>query len=185
MLVVNYAYRSTVQSSTRISQSWYNYTKARLVLIWSIVHQPGTPITIKIGPCWRGYNIDSQSSSLSWESWRMKLDWMPKAICSLEERRNRADLIEVYKLMHRFSDIPVSTYFQIATDSCTRGHTKKLVKSHCHTDARLCFFSLRVVNRWNSLSQEIVNAPSVNAFKRHLELLRQKKMGYFMDSQSA
>jgi len=44
---------------------------------------------------------------------------------SLEERRNRADLIEVYKLMHSLTDILVSTYFQIATDSCTRGHTKK------------------------------------------------------------
>ena len=47
------------------------------------------------------------------------------------------------------------------------------------------FFSLRVINRWNSLSQEIVDAPSVNAFKRHLESVRQKKMGNFMDSQSA
>ena len=103
---------------------------------------------------------------------------------SLEERRNRADLIEVYKLMHGFTDIPVSTYFQIATDSCTRGHTKKLVKSHCHTDARLCFFSLRVINCWNSLSKEIGDAPSVglNAFKRHLESVQQKKMGSFMDS---
>ena len=61
------------------------------------------------------------------------------------------------------------------------GHTKKLVKSHCHTDARQdatrCSFSLRVINRWNSLSQEIVDALSVNAFKRLLESLRQKKMG--------
>jgi len=104
---------------------------------------------------------------------------------SLRERRKRADLIEVYKLMHGYTDIPVSTYFQTATGSCTCGHTKKLVKSHCHTDGRLCFFSLRVINRWNSLSQETVDAPSVNAFKRHLESLRQKKMGYFMDSQSA
>ena len=103
---------------------------------------------------------------------------------SLEERRNRADLIEVYKLVHGFTDIPVSTYFQIASGSCTRGHTKKLVQSHCHTDARLCFFSLRVINRWNSLSKEIVDAPSVglNAFKRHLESVQQKKMGSFMDS---
>jgi len=54
-----------------------------------------------------------------------------------------------------------------------------------HTDARLCFFSLRVINRWNSWSQETVDAPSVNAFKRHLQLLRQKEMRYFMDSQSA
>ena len=81
-----------------------------------------------------------------------------------------------------FSDLP---YFQIAADSCTRGHyAKKLVKSHCHTDARLCFFSLRIINRWNSLSQEIVDAPSENAFKRHLESLRENKASYFMDSQS-
>jgi len=104
---------------------------------------------------------------------------------TLEERRNRADLMEVYKMMHGFNDIPVTTYFQIATDSCTRGHNKKLVKRHCHTDARLYFFSLRVVTRWNSLPQETVDAPSVNIFKRHLDLLRQKRMGYFMDSWSA
>ena len=79
-------------------------------------------------------------------------------LSSLEKRRTRADLIEVYDIMHRFADIPVSVYFQITTDSCTRGHTKKLVKSQCHTDARVCFFSLRVINRWNRLSQEIVDA---------------------------
>ena len=117
---------------------------------------------------------------MTYEAWQKALK-----LWSLEERHNRADLIEVYKLMHGFTDIPVaavSTYFQIATDSCTRGHTKKLVKSHCHTDTRLCFFSLSVINRWNSLSQETVDAPSVNAFKRHLESVRQKKMSYFMDS---
>jgi len=32
---------------------------------------------------------------------------------SLRERRKRADLIEVYKLMHGYTDIPVSTYFQL------------------------------------------------------------------------
>ena len=80
-------------------------------------------------------------------------------------------------MMHGFTNFPVLTYFQIATDSCTHGHTKKLVKSHCHTDATLCFFSMRVINRWNSLSLEIVDA-----FKRHLESLQQKKMGFFIDS---
>jgi len=33
-----------------------------------------------------------------------------------------------------------------------RGHSWKLVKSHSSTDARR-FFSVRVINRWNSLSQ--------------------------------
>jgi len=38
-----------------------------------------------------------------------------------------------------------------------------------------CAFSRCVLSTTNSLSQEIVDAPSVNAFKRHLESLRQKK----------
>ena len=42
---------------------------------------------------------------------------------------------------------------------------------------------MMMMNRWNSLSKEIVDRPSVNAFKRHLEhgvrikeSLRQKKI---------
>jgi len=117
-------------------------------------------------------------SSLSWESWLMTYEARLKALkpWSLGERRNRAELIEVYKLMHGFTDIPMST------DCYWLLHTKEIVKSHCHTDARLCFFSLRVINRWNSLSQEIVDAPSANAFKRHLQSLGQKMDNYFIDS---
>ena len=104
-------------------------------------------------------------------------------IWSLEERRNRADLIELFKnkMIHGFTDAPLPVVLQITTDSCIRGHDKKLTKQHCHTDSRLYFFSARVINRWNSLTQTMVDATSVNAFKRHLDDLRQKKMGFFMD----
>ena len=104
---------------------------------------------------------------------------------SLEERRNRADLIEVYKMVHGLSSVPVTAFFQLATNSCTRGHSRKLVKAQCRTDIRLHFFSHRVLNRWNSLSQDTVDACSVNAFKRRLDKIRLHKMGYFMDSWSA
>ena len=92
-------------------------------------HQPGIPTTAKIRPPWKGYSIDSQSSSRA-ESHNVGYEARQKApkLWSLK-RCNRTDLIEVglYKMMHGFSDIPVSTYFQIATDSCTRGHTKRLI----------------------------------------------------------
>ena len=101
---------------------------------------------------------------------------------SLEERRNRSDLLEVYKMAHGFSTVPLTSFFQLVTDSCTRGHSWKLVKPHCRTDARKYFFSVRVITRWNSLPQEAVNAPSVNAFKHQLNKIRQSRMGYFMDS---
>jgi len=97
---------------------------------------------------------------------------------TLEGRHNRADLIEVYKIMHAVTDIPVSTLFQVNNDSSTRGHSMKAPLS---TDARLHFFSSRVINRWNCLTQVIVESLSVNTFKRHLKGLRQKKMNFFMD----
>jgi len=60
---------------------------------------------------------------------------------------NRSYLIEVglYKMMHHFTDVPGSL-LEITTDRSTRGHNLQLVKSHCHTDSRLYFFSSRVVN---------------------------------------
>ena len=84
--------------------------------------------------------------------------------------RNRADLIELFKMIHGFTDAPLSAVLQITTDSSTKGHDKKLIKSHCHTNSRLHFFSARVINRWNSLTQAMVDATSVNAFKRHLDI---------------
>jgi len=60
---------------------------------------------------------------------------------SLEERRNRADLIEVFKMMHGLSSVPVTAFFQVAANSCTRGHSRKLLKAHCLTDNTAFLFS--------------------------------------------
>ena len=39
------------------------------------------------------------------------------------------------------------------------------------------FFSNRVINRWNKLDQIVVDAPSINAFKKSLEKVRNKLRG--------
>jgi len=66
---------------------------------------------------------------------------------SLEERINRADIIEVFKVVKQLSSVPWSQFFRRAEDSVTRGHSWKLVKESCHCDCRLHFFSQRVINR--------------------------------------
>jgi len=78
-------------------------------------------------------------------------------------------LIELFKLMKGPSSTPWSHFFKKAEDTSTRGHTWKLVKKHCHCHSRLYFFSQRVINRWNKLSQEDVDAQSINCFKNRLE----------------
>ena len=58
----------------------------------------------------------------------------------------------------------------------TRGHTLKLEKPGCHGDSKK-FFSHGLIGRciWNSLDQETVDAPSINAFKGRLDKLRQTR----------
>ena len=101
---------------------------------------------------------------------------------SLEERRNRADLIELFKMIKGLSATPWSRFFMKAEDTSTRGHTYKLAKKHSRCDTRLYFFPQRVVNRWNSLSQEDVDAQSVNCFKSRLEKKCTRQMDFFKDS---
>ena len=55
------------------------------------------------------------------------------------------------------------------TSTVTRGHTRKLIKPRCNSTLRLHCFSHRVVNPWNSLPENVVSAPSVNAFKSRLD----------------
>ena len=100
---------------------------------------------------------------------------------TLEQRRNRADLIEVLKIMRGFSSIPVESFFELSKDGRTRGHSLTLAKHRTDKDLRHYFFNERVVNRWNQLDQDTVEASSLNSFKNHLAKLRRKKMGFFMD----
>jgi len=101
---------------------------------------------------------------------------------TLEERRNRADLIELFKMVKGISIVSLGSYFHFADDSRTRGHNLKLTKTHSKCDIRLHFFAVRVLNRWNSLPQQAVEVSTVNSFKRHLDKLQQVQMDFFMDN---
>jgi len=51
----------------------------------------------------------------------------------------------------------------------TRGNKYKLVQHHCHYDMRNFNFINRVVPIWNSLSNHVVSADTVNTFKNCLD----------------
>jgi len=87
---------------------------------------------------------------------------------TLEERRNRSDLNEVFIMAKNLSPIPLTKFFKLNTDNRTSGHSFKLVKHRCNCEVRRHFFSERVVNRWNVLDQDTVSAKSVNGFKSKL-----------------
>jgi len=102
---------------------------------------------------------------------------------SLEERRVRADLLEVYKIVHGLcNSLPFEDLFALDNSGRTRGHSLKLMKKRCRLDLRCYFFSQRAVDVWNSLDDQSVTASSLNSFKNTLSRLRRQSMGLFMDS---
>jgi len=101
---------------------------------------------------------------------------------TLEERRNRLDIIEVFKMYRGYSSSALQELFEMDTNSKdTRGHSCKLKKVRCTWDIARYFFSNRVINRWNVLDQSALDTSSINAFKQTLVKVRNNRMGFFMD----
>ena len=90
---------------------------------------------------------------------------------SLEYRRFRGDMIEVFKMCHGHYD-PITTKTLInINNSNTRSNDFKLLKNRVNSTQFLKFFTNRVVNPWNKLPREAVNAGSVNVFKNYLDFI--------------
>ena len=87
---------------------------------------------------------------------------------SLKGRRVRGDLIQVYKICHNIDDIDANKLLPFTNYSSTRNQTYKLRQRFSKRDIRKFTFTNRVVNNWNSLPEEVKNAPSVDAFKNRL-----------------
>ena len=113
----------------------------------------------------RATKMISDCSKLSYEE-RLKIT----GLSTLEARRNRGDLIEVFKLLKGFSKVDYKHFFQLVDNSKTRGNKYKLVKSRSRLDIRKHFFSQRVVNEWNKLPNSVVEAESVNSFKNKYDI---------------
>jgi len=88
---------------------------------------------------------------------------------SLERRRIRGDLIEVFKIMNGMVDIDVGVLFTLDINSRTRGHSRKIKKNACNLDVRKFFFGNRIVDRWNELPEQVVGSANVNTFKVRLD----------------
>ena len=90
---------------------------------------------------------------------------------TLEKRWDRGDLIETFKILNDFDNVNRDLFFQMDNSGYhTRGHTMKLFKPRLNKSIqqRKHFYSQRVIDPWNQLSQSAVDAPKVNNFKRAL-----------------
>ena len=87
---------------------------------------------------------------------------------TLEYRRERADMVEVYKIMNNIDLTNQEKLFQMATFQAIRGHPLKLFKRRSWLNLQANSFSMRFIDNWNSLPTNEVLAPSVNSLKSRL-----------------
>lgn len=87
---------------------------------------------------------------------------------TLEYRRDRADMIQVFKILNNIDKVDKNTMFQMSSYEATRGHSQKIFKKRYRLKIRGHFFSNRIIDNWNLLPDYVVNAPSLNSFKSRL-----------------
>ncbi len=76
---------------------------------------------------------------------------------SLERRRVRGDLIEVYKWMKGYNKGDINKVLIVRE----QGRTRKDIGKN--------WFTNRVVDEWNRLSSHVVSANTMDSFKRRLD----------------
>ena len=88
-------------------------------------------------------------------------------LMTLEERRERGDLIEVFKILKGLTRIDPTEFWEVREARNGARLVKELATNGKRR--RKSFFSYRVIQKWNLLPTEIKTAPSLDSFKSRLD----------------
>ena len=83
---------------------------------------------------------------------------------SLERRRLRGDLIEVFKWYKGFNKGDMNVVLRISSGDRTRNNGFKLEKFRFRKEMGRNWFSDRVFDEWNGLSGHVVRGESIGSF---------------------
>ena len=94
-------------------------------------------------------------------------------LMKLEDRRERGDLIEVFKILKGHTKIDPTLFWEVRDAR----NGIRLVKERAPSGRRQrqTFFSYRVIQKWNLLPVELKTAPSLDSFKNRLDDLILKR----------
>jgi len=95
---------------------------------------------------------------------------------SLETRRLRGQLIELFKILKGFDNVDYGNMFCLK-EGITRNNGLKLELRRFHRDLCGNFFTYSICDKWNSLPTEVVNSESVESFKTRLDKVLDHRLG--------
>ncbi|CAH8429229.1 unnamed protein product [Dicrocoelium dendriticum] len=84
-------------------------------------------------------------------------------------RRLRGDLILVYQILSDPSHV-CRHLLKLSPNTNLRGNSLKLSQQYSRLDCRKTYFSLRVCGPWNALPNSVVCAPTLDTFKKRLDV---------------
>jgi len=88
---------------------------------------------------------------------------------SLGKRRLRGDLINVYKYLKEGGrQMDEARIFLVVYGNRTRSNSLKLEHRKFRTNMWKKFFMVKMMEHWNRLPKEVVESPSMETFKTHL-----------------
>jgi len=71
-------------------------------------------------------------------------------------------------MFNSLDDVKPTDFFTMSSTGL-RGHKYKLYKPQAHLDIRKNFFSVRVIDEWNSSSEMLLHCSMLSTFKKRLD----------------
>lgn len=78
-----------------------------------------------------------------------------------EEKREKGDTVQVFE----YCAISTEQFFKIRNNRSVIGNKDKVSKKQITKDAKIYLYSRRVMDTWNRLCEETLNADSIKRFK--------------------
>ena len=167
---------------TQISKSFHFRDRHVFLKLYKQYVRPHMEFGVSAWSPWSAADIEllervqrravSMVSGLTSETYETKLRELN--LLSLEKRRHMMDMVNTYKIVRGVDNVKSDVWFNLVGDNPTRQTRQTNCRYNIHRsefrgEVRRNFFSIRVIDNWNKLPDELKLSNNVNTFKTKIK----------------